>query len=79
VTTFILILAVIAMAAIAFEEVIHLNKAKSTLFLGCVSWMALFIHADVVGQREHIQEALNENLLEIAFLWCCRTPPVFAV
>lgn len=57
------------MLAIALEEVIHLNKAKSTLFLGCMSWLALFIHAGDTGDVALMNEALNENLLDIATLW----------
>jgi len=57
------------MLAIALEEVIHLNKAKSTLFLGCISWLALYVHADQIGSLDKTQLALNENLLDIASLW----------
>ncbi len=57
------------MLAIALEEVIHLNKAKSTLFLGCVSWLALYIHSNSTGELQATQHALNENLLDIATLW----------
>ncbi|QSX38008.1 sodium:proton antiporter NhaD [Shewanella sedimentimangrovi] len=67
--TFLIILAVLALLSIIFEEVTHLNKAKTTLFFGCVSWIALFMHA---GNGEHtklVAESLNENLLEIATLW----------
>ena len=66
-TVAILLIACLAMLAIALEEVIHLNKAKSTLFLGCLSWLILYI-----GAGDHVaavQHALNENLLEIATLW----------
>lgn len=65
----IIIFAVVALLSIALEEVIHLNKAKSTLFLGCLSWLVLFIAAKQQGQTENIQEMLNENLLDIASLW----------
>ncbi len=68
-TIFILSLGVIAVLAIALEEVIHLNKAKSTLFLGCISWIALFVHADNTAALEEVNGALNENLLDIATLW----------
>lgn len=67
--TFIVVLAVIALLSIALEEVLHFNKAKSTLFLGCVAWVSLFIHASRQGTSEHIQHVLNENLLDIASLW----------
>lgn len=68
-TITILSLAVIAMLAIALEDIIHLNKAKSTLFLGCISWMVLFIHAGDAAELNHVNNALNENLLDIASLW----------
>lgn len=67
--TFIVVLAVIALLSIALEEVLHFNKAKSTLFLGCVAWVSLFVHASRQGTSEHIQHVLNENLLDIASLW----------
>ena len=65
----ILLFAVIALLSIALEEVIHLNKAKSTLFLGCLSWLVLFIAAKQSGETAKIQLMLNENLLDIASLW----------
>ncbi len=67
--TIIIVLALLALLGIAFEEVIHLNKAKSTLFLGCLSWCVLFVFASQDGRLEHIKEMLNENLLDIASLW----------
>lgn len=64
---FIIFVASLALLAIAFEDVIHVNKAKTTLFFGCFSWLALYMsHA---GHTEQINEALNENLLDIASLW----------
>lgn len=65
----IMIFAAVAMLSIAFEEVINLNKAKSTLFLGCLSWLLLFVHAKHTQQTEYMQLALSENLLDIASLW----------
>lgn len=65
----IVVLALIALLSIALEEVLHFNKAKTTLFLGCVAWVSLFIHAAQQGKSEHIQEVLNHNLLDIASLW----------
>jgi Na+/H+ antiporter NhaD/arsenite permease-like protein len=62
-------LAVAALLGIAFEEVIHLNKAKSTLFLGCISWCVLFIYASFSDRIEHMKHQLDENLLDIASLW----------
>lgn len=66
-TITIITIACIAVLAIALEEVIHLNKAKSTLFLGCISWILMYIFAD--QETEALQHALEENLLEIAELW----------
>lgn len=66
---FLISLAVLALLSIVFEEVTHLNKAKTTLFFGCISWIALFMAAGDPGHEKLIEEQLNENLLEIATLW----------
>ncbi|NRD72938.1 sodium:proton antiporter NhaD [Shewanella sp. VB17] len=66
---FLISLAVLALLSIIFEEVTHLNKAKTTLFLGCISWIVLFISAGDPGHEKLIETELNENLLEIATLW----------
>lgn len=63
------VIAFIALVSIALEDVFHFNKAKSTLFLGCLSWVILFVYSSQHGRSEHIQEVLNENLLDIAGLW----------
>ena len=62
-------LALLALVGIALEEVIHLNKAKSTLFLGCLSWCVLFVFASKHGDTQHMKHMLDENLLDIASLW----------
>nr|WP_240129489.1 sodium:proton antiporter NhaD [Shewanella sp. PS-2]MCG9962743.1 sodium:proton antiporter NhaD [Shewanella sp. PS-2] len=67
--TFLIILAVLALLSIIFEEVTHLNKAKTTLFFGCISWVALFMAAGDPSHEELVGHQLNENLLEIATLW----------
>ncbi|MCP3128003.1 sodium:proton antiporter NhaD [Shewanella sp. KJ2020] len=67
--TFLIILAVLALLSIIFEEVTHLNKAKTTLFFGCISWVALFMAAGDPAHEKIIGHQLNENLLEIATLW----------
>ncbi|MGH1460785.1 MAG: sodium:proton antiporter NhaD [Neptuniibacter sp.] len=65
----ILLLGLIALAfvLIIVEDVIHLNKAKSTLFIGTLVWILAFIFPE--HDIEHLKEGLNENLLEIATLW----------
>ncbi|WP_232358031.1 sodium:proton antiporter NhaD [Paraneptunicella aestuarii] len=61
-------LAFIALAGVVFEEVIHLNKAKTTLFLGTLGWMLMFALSQ--GEtHERILEALQENIGDIAGLW----------
>ncbi|GMG86774.1 sodium:proton antiporter NhaD [Biformimicrobium ophioploci] len=67
---FLIGISILALLCIVFEEVIHLNKAKSTLFLGCIAWLTLYIHAagDTKAQQA-INHSLDENLLEIATLW----------
>jgi Na+/H+ antiporter NhaD/arsenite permease-like protein len=67
--TFLIILAVLALLSIIFEEVTHLNKAKTTLFFGCISWVALFMAAGDTANEKIVAHQLNENLLEIATLW----------
>lgn len=67
--TFLILLAVLALLSIIFEEVTHLNKAKTTLFFGCISWVALFMAAGEPANEKIVSHQLNENLLEIATLW----------
>lgn len=61
--------ALVALLAIVFEEVIHVNKAKSTLFLGTLSWILIFLFPEQGVTPEQLREMLNENLLDIAGLW----------
>ncbi|MGB1173245.1 MAG: sodium:proton antiporter NhaD, partial [Marinobacterium sp.] len=61
--------ALLALLAIVFEEVIHVNKAKSTLFLGTFSWILIFLFPEQGVTPEQLREMLNENLLDIAGLW----------
>lgn len=67
--TVIICLSLLALLLVILEEVVHVNKAKSTLFLGCLCWLILYIVPESSVSREHVTEALNENLLEIASLW----------
>ena len=67
--TFLISLAVLALLSIVFEEVTHINKAKTTLFLGCIAWITLFIASGSPEKSKLVGENLNENLLEIATLW----------
>ncbi|MGB1197665.1 MAG: sodium:proton antiporter NhaD [Thalassotalea sp.] len=65
---FLIAIAIVALLSIIFEEITHINKAKTTLFLGCIAWMTLFISRGA-SQHEFINHQLEENLLEIAILW----------
>ena len=62
-------LAIGAFVLIAIEDVIHLNKAKTTLLLGTFSWLLLFIFGPGALGVDDVGESLNENVLEIATLW----------
>jgi Na+/H+ antiporter NhaD/arsenite permease-like protein len=61
-------ISLLALLSIVFEEITHVNKAKTTLFFGCISWILLFITAEP-AQHELLNYSLEENLLEIAVLW----------
>lgn len=64
-----IIFAVLALLGVVFEEVIHINKAKTTLFFGSLSWLVMFMFSGGHAQQDVMLEKLNENLLEIATLW----------
>jgi len=69
VTGIILSLVAIAFILIVIEDIIHVNKAKTTLFFGTLCWIIAFI-SPINGQNtEAVQHQLNENILEIATLW----------
>lgn len=62
-------LALIGLLAIVFEEVIHINKAQSVLFLGAISWVTLFAASVHTEQHNDVMLGLQENIGEIASLW----------
>lgn len=66
---FVLTLIAIAFVLIVIEDVIHVNKAKTTLFFGTLCWIILFIFPLEGQTLSHIKHELNENILEIATLW----------
>ncbi|GKW51523.1 hypothetical protein NCCP2140_05760 [Pseudoalteromonas sp. NCCP-2140] len=69
VTPLILTLIAVAFLLIVIEDIIHVNKAKTTLFFGTLCWIILFI-SPIHGQSpETIQHQLDHNILEIATLW----------
>ncbi|TNF34234.1 MAG: sodium:proton antiporter [Gammaproteobacteria bacterium] len=62
-------LILLALAAILFEDKIHLSKAKSTLLLGTLGWIALWIFPQDFGGRDHVRLRFEEELLGISSLW----------
>ncbi len=64
-----LTIAGIAFLMIVLEDVFHINKAKTTLFLGTLAWLLMFLFPQHGLESRDIQEQLNENILEIASLW----------
>ncbi|BBN81594.1 sodium:proton antiporter [Pseudoalteromonas sp. A25] len=69
VTPIILTLIAIAFLLIVIEDIIHVNKAKTTLFFGTLCWIIAFI-SPIHGQSpETVQHQLDHNILEIATLW----------
>lgn len=62
-------LAGLAFLSIVLEEVIHVNKAKTTLFLGTLAWILIFLFPEAGMTPEDLRDKLNENILEIAGLW----------
>ncbi|MFC0117183.1 sodium:proton antiporter NhaD [Pseudoalteromonas xiamenensis] len=69
VTPIILTLVAIAFLLIVIEDIIHVNKAKTTLFFGTLCWIIAFIFPFHGESPEIVQEQLDHNILEIATLW----------
>lgn len=63
------VFAVLALLGVVLEEVIHINKAKTTLFFGSLSWLTMFMFSSGHQRQDILLEKLNHNLLEIATLW----------
>ncbi len=69
INTVILILVIISFIMIITEDLIHINKAKTTLFFGTLCWILAFIFPINSSNTAQTNHQLNENLLEIATLW----------
>ncbi|TVT34784.1 sodium:proton antiporter NhaD [Marinobacter vinifirmus] len=61
--------AVLALLGVIFEEVIHVNKAKTTLFFGTLSWVLLFLFSVSPDETAAVSAGLSESIAEIAGLW----------
>ncbi len=68
-TIVLLCLAILGFLSIILEDIIHIDKAKSTLFFGTLAWMLYFMFPPEQQNVDSIMQSLNENLLEIATLW----------
>lgn len=62
-------IAIAALLGVIFEELIHVNKAKTTLLLGTLAWIILFIEANSGDDLALIEEHLFHNITEISTLW----------
>jgi Na+/H+ antiporter NhaD/arsenite permease-like protein len=63
-------LAILGLLSVVLEEIIHVNKAQSVLFLGALSWVLLFIFSSAnPGEHDSVIYGLEENIGEIASLW----------
>lgn len=69
VSMLLIVIVSIGFLSIIAEDLIKVNKAKSTLFWGTLAWIVYFISSSGSGHTEVASEALNENLLDIATLW----------
>lgn len=67
--TVLVLMAIIALLGVIFEEKTRINKAKITLFIGTLSWILLFIFAPDKTAQLSIKHSLGENIAEIATLW----------
>lgn len=64
-----IVLALLALLGVIFEEFTHINKAKVTLFFGTLSWMLLFAFSHSPEQTTLVSTGLAESIAEIAGLW----------
>ena len=69
INTIILTLVIISFLMIITEDLIHINKAKTTLFFGTLCWILAYIFPIHSNSASDTTAQLNENLLEIATLW----------
>lgn len=67
--TLLIVLVILGFLAIVLEDLIHIDKAKTTLFFGSLVWVLYFVASAGFDDHGHLQLALNENLLDIATLW----------
>ncbi|RLU00679.1 sodium:proton antiporter NhaD [Ketobacter sp.] len=64
-----LVLVALGFLSIVIEDIVHIDKAKTTLFFGSLVWVLFFIAPPGHLETPELMAALNENLLDIATLW----------
>ncbi|MBA55434.1 MAG: sodium:proton antiporter [Pseudomonadales bacterium] len=64
-----LVLVALGFLSIVIEDIVHIDKAKTTLFFGSLVWVLYFVVPPGHLESAELMEALNENLLDIATLW----------
>lgn len=64
-----LVLVALGFLSIVIEDIVHIDKAKTTLFFGSLVWVLFFIAPPGHLDSAELMHALNENLLDIATLW----------
>ena len=68
-STVLLILVALGFLSIVVEDMVHIDKAKTTLFFGSLAWLLYFIAPPAHLSHDILMERLDENLLDIATLW----------
>ena len=68
-STVLLILVALGFLSIVVEDMVHIDKAKTTLFFGSLAWLLYFIAPPAHLSHHVLMERLDENLLDIATLW----------
>ncbi|AUM12543.1 sodium:proton antiporter NhaD [Ketobacter alkanivorans] len=64
-----LVLVALGFVSIVIEDLVHIDKAKTTLFFGSLVWVLYFMVPPAHMASGELMHALNENLLDIATLW----------
>lgn len=68
-TAVLYVLVVLGFISIVIEDLVHIDKAKTTMFFGTFTWVLYFATNSSADSSTEVAHALNENLLDIATLW----------
>lgn len=67
-TVVLVCLVLLGFLSILVEDLIHIDKAKTTLFFGSLVWILYFI-VHPAASADDLTHRFNENLLDVALLW----------